>query len=684
MKISSAPNRGRRIASIAAIVATLLVPVVGGVAVIAGPPAPPADGPEVWRFRVEGDAAARSGVAEARFVSIDRPSGPLPNAIRLAGVPVGTERTTEFLMEAFEVFTPDAQITAVTEQGDVTLPGPTSKVYRGRSVDGTADAVLGVDGAAIQLLLNSSGETHVVLPVDDLGGRLVMAKSAALRPPSVETPCATDLVPENRTFLEEWPEFERRASERVLTTTVLDADLMVDVNQSLFNGPFGGSTVNATNYLNVLIGAVSAIYLRDVNVRLRISSLTIWTTADPFSGTSSSGQLTNYRNWCNTNRTGVSRDLAHLFANGNVTNFGGIAYLGVLCNSQFGYGVSNVYANVSFPTASYQWDINVTAHELGHNFASNHTHCFSPPIDMCYGQESGCYGGPSVPVTGTIMSYCHLTSGGITMVFHQRCIDVIRAASESAFCLTATPTVARDTVGIYIGSSSAYFLRNVHAPGGSDFLVSYGPAGAGWTPLMGDWNNDGIDTPGLYAPSTGTFFLRNSILPGGADVVFGFGPAGSGWTPIAGDWNGDGADSVGLYNPATGSFFLRNSLSPGGADRVFNFGPGGLGWLPVAGDWDGDGIDTAGVYDPANSVFYLRNLHAAGAANVVMSFGPAGSGWRPIVGDWNGDTKVSVGLYAPSTGTFFLKDLLVPGPADLVYSFGGPNATPISGNWDGN
>jgi hypothetical protein len=592
--------------------------------------------------------------------------------------------TTEFLLEEYDVFTPDARITAMTASGEVPLARPTSKVYRGRSIDGSADAVLGVDGTATQLILNLEGETHVVLPIDEEGGRLVMAKSSALRPPSVETPCATELVPENRSFLEQWPEFEQRVSERVLSTTILDADLMVDVNQSLYTGPFGSSTVNATNYMNVLIGAVSAIYLRDLNVRLRISSMTIWTTADPFSASNSSGQLNNYRNWCNTNRAGVSRDLAHLFANGNVTNFGGIAYLGVLCNSQFGYGVSNIYSNVTFPTANYVWDINVTAHELGHNFASNHTHCFNPAIDMCYGQEQGCYNGPSIPVNGTIMSYCHLTSGGISMVFHQRCIDVMRAASESASCLAATPTVSRDTVGIFVGASNAFFLRNVHAPGASDFLVSFGPAGAGWTPLMGDWNNDGVDTPGLYVPSTGTFFLRNSISPGNADIAFGYGPAGAGWLPIVGDWNGDGVDSVGLYNPANGFFFLRNSLSPGSADRTFGFGPGGQGWIPIAGDWDGDRIDSAGVYDPANSVFYLRNLHAGGAANATVPFGAAGAGWRPIVGDWNGDTKATVGLYVPSTGTFFLRNQLSPGPADLTYSFGGPGATPISGNWDGN
>jgi len=684
MKIRKAGHRCRNsiLAAALLIALPLLAPAASPAA--ATPLSEQISGPSVWTLRVTGDAAARSGVPEARYVTIDRPAGPLPGAIRLGGVPTGPSRTSEFLLEEFDAFTPDARIVAVTGHGEVTVPRPTSKVYRGRSTDGTADAFLGVDGNSIQLMLNVGGETHFVMPLEGDDGRLVMAKSSSLRPPTVESPCAIDLVPENRAFLEAWPEFERRTSERVATTTILEADFMVDVNQSLYAGPFGSSTVNATNYMNLLYGAASAIYLRDLNVRLRIASLTIWTVADPFSGGSSSAQLVAYRDWCNTNRTGVTRDLAHLFANGNITNYGGIAYLNVLCNGTFGYGVSNIYGGVSFPTANYQWDIEVTSHEIGHNFGSNHTHCFSPPIDMCYGTEPGCYSGPSVPTNGTVMSYCHLTSGGITMVFHQRCIDVMRPIAEAASCVIPTPNVARDTVGIFVPASSAFFMRNAHLPGPSDLLVSFGPAGAGWIPIMGDWNNDGIDTPGLYVPSTGTFFLKNSHSGGAADIAFGYGPPASGWLPVAGDWNGDGTDSVGLYNPANGTFFLRNSLSPGPADRVYGFGPGGLGWRPVAGDWDGDLIDTAGVYDPANSVFYLRNVHAPGPANSVVGFGPPASGWIPVVGDWNGDTKTSIGLYVPGTGTFFLKNLLTPGAADLVYTFGGAGMTPISGNWDGN
>ena len=174
MKNSSDPRSGRLVAIVASIVFALPVLVFSSGSTEARQTIHPVDGPAIWSFRVEGDAAARSGVTGAHFVAIDRPAGPLPSALRLVGVPAGASKTADFLLEEFDVFTPDARINAMTESGEVSLPRPTSKVYRGRSTDGSADAVLGVNGGSMQLLLNFSGETHIVLPMEEEGGRLGM------------------------------------------------------------------------------------------------------------------------------------------------------------------------------------------------------------------------------------------------------------------------------------------------------------------------------------------------------------------------------------------------------------------------------------------------------------------------------------------------------------------------------
>jgi len=71
----------------------------------------------------------------------------------------------------------------------------------------------------------------------------------------------------------------------------------------------------------------------------------------------------------------------------------------------------------------------------------------------------------------------------------------------------------------------------------------------------------GTNTVGLYNPAGAAFFLRNSNDGGVADISFTYGPTN--FTPIVGDWNGDGVDTIGLYNPVGAAFFLRNTNTGG-------------------------------------------------------------------------------------------------------------------------
>ena len=271
------------------------------------------------------------------------------------------------------------------------------------------------------------------------------------------------------------------------------------------------------------------------------------------------------------------------------------------------------------------------------------------------------------------------------------------------------------TLGLYNPATSAFYLRNsisLQGPndkGYADLTFSYSTAQAGWLPIAGDWNGDGVDTVGLYNPATSTFYLWNSTSPQGfndpstADVIFTYGAAGAGWLPIAGDWDGNGTDTLGLYNPATSTFYLRNTTSlqgptdKGYADVTFHYGAAGAGWLPIAGDWDGNRKDTIGLYNPATSTFYLRNTTSLqgpndkGYADVAFSFGAAGAGWKPIAGDWNGDGTDTIGLYDPTRSMFFLRNTTsLQGPndkgyADVAFSYGQANAgwLPIAGDWNG-
>jgi hypothetical protein len=239
------------------------------------------------------------------------------------------------------------------------------------------------------------------------------------------------------------------------------------------------------------------------------------------------------------------------------------------------------------------------------------------------------------------------------------------------------------TVALYVPSGGRFLLSNRNATGVADAVYTFGLPGQ--TPLMGDWDGDGVKSPGVYDRATGQFLLRNSNTGGGADIAFTFGLGGAGWLPIVGDWNGDGIDTVGLYVPSTSVFYLRNTNTSGYADIAFSYGVGGAGWLPVTGDWNGDGIDTVGLYVPAQSVFYLRNTNTSGYADVAFSYGVGGAGWLPITGDWNGDGIDTVGLYVPAQSVFYLRNTNTSGFADVAFAYGvgGAGWLPVTGDFDG-
>jgi hypothetical protein len=385
------------------------------------------------------DVSPTVGLAGARLVElVTRQDISQDEPVALTQVPLGHGGTADFELHPFDIFTPDARVVAMADGVEIPLPRPNVQLYSGRPLDSDDGSIfLSVKGAEFWAVIQYGDEMTYIWP-STLAGRdatHIVVAGDSLPPPDLDTFCNSDRLPEN---LARALDEQQSQQASPLTSDRLEADLMIDVDNGLYSNIFGGSTARASEYVANLFGAVTAIYERDLNVQLRISTLTIWMTPDPFGGTDSVRQLQNYRDYVRSNRQNVSRDIAHLLD--DQQRDGGIAYVETLCNTSFGYAVSNIYGDVSFPASGYVWDIFVTAHEVGHNFGSVHTHCFTPPIDMCYGQEPMCYTGPSIPTTGTIMSYCHLTfnrGGGVTLSFHPRCIEVMRSTAEVAGCLEA-------------------------------------------------------------------------------------------------------------------------------------------------------------------------------------------------------------------------------------------------------
>lgn len=175
------------------------------------------------------------------------------------------------------------------------------------------------------------------------------------------------------------------------------------------------STTSTSNWMTSVFNNVQTLFAND-GITTSLKSIYIWTTQDPYSGTSSFDYLAQFNQF----RPIFDGDVGQLLGI-DEGGLGGVAVgIGTLCtSSNFSYSdVNYQFSNVPF----YSWTINVISHELGHLLGSRHTHACvwngnNTSIDGCGTQagyqEGSCVLGPipSTSTKGTIMSYCHLISG---------------------------------------------------------------------------------------------------------------------------------------------------------------------------------------------------------------------------------------------------------------------------------
>ncbi len=143
--------------------------------------------------------------------------------------------------------------------------------------------------------------------------------------------------------------------------------------------------------VETVIQSFNVIYERDVHLTASLLSVLVRTTAedDPYSGITDSGELLGaFRNWWNTNQSGLARDLTHLFTGKELDGPTiGLAYLAVVCNSSsFSYGLSQTRYSLNLSRR-----VGLTAHEIGHNFSASHCNGAAQCNIMC-STINGCDG----------------------------------------------------------------------------------------------------------------------------------------------------------------------------------------------------------------------------------------------------------------------------------------------------
>ena len=451
--------------------------------------APPAS----IRAAVQGELIEAKGTSErAEIVSFGESLVPgllqaaQNTTVRVADWPVGPDARADVLLTRFDVYAPGAKIFVVEGKGQrpIMREIPRSRLafFSGTAADDpevTVFAAVDPDTGHVNGFTQTRDAFHELHPLSHVpslaveeGTRshLVAPAEVFLKERGEQSSWACGQTGAPLDFMQEMQEMsERMAAELAppgsvtanAITTLHTATIAVDTDNELLSIKFGNNTTTATNYIASLIASMTVIYERDALVRLLQGQtfLRPSTTPDPYNqtgtGSASAAKLQEFSNVWNTTHAGVTRALAMMLSGKGGSGASGIAWLTSLCSKYYGTSFTQVFTSGTTPSSG---DILVVAHELGHNFGSPHTHCYATPIDNCYNAESGCFAGTkSCPaaqtingvtsVTGTLMSYCHLSGlAGCSSktVFHPRTITeklapAIQNAVNSCIFPAGTP-----------------------------------------------------------------------------------------------------------------------------------------------------------------------------------------------------------------------------------------------------
>ncbi|MDB2379807.1 thrombospondin type 3 repeat-containing protein [Luminiphilus sp.] len=207
----------------------------------------------------------------------------------------------------------------------------------------------------------------------------------------------------------------------------------LDIDFALYES-FGSLEILQT-YLATLFDYNNTIFENETSTKFLIGTIRARVSAEdaPFSDSNKYNRLYEIRDsWRNDEiLKGVDRSLVVQLSK---VRFGGVAWYDGLCNS-YGYSVSGVYGDASDIAGTLKWDNIVVSHEIGHNVSARHSHnqydaagsC--SPIDICTVSYDSCVdrdiyteaalpglssltGGSRGEGNGSIMSYCHVYSGG--------------------------------------------------------------------------------------------------------------------------------------------------------------------------------------------------------------------------------------------------------------------------------
>ncbi|MDG2426177.1 MAG: zinc-dependent metalloprotease family protein [Flavobacteriales bacterium] len=349
-----------------------------------------------------------------------------------------------------------------------------------------------------------------------------------------------------------------------------------------------GSNVQTTiDWGMALVSAVDVIYRAELDdlVNMTTRFIHIWISEDPYVNIIYDGNANLFafvQEWdSNPNLSAVPIDLKHFITMRSNTGVGGVSFLGQICNYYNASLSSFLSGGSTYTTGTYDWNLNVFAHEMGHACGAHHTHwCGWPggPIDNCTSLEGACDGYVDNPTaqSGTIMSYCNYSSGGTVLEFH----PVVETTAliptlSAATCIGSCAALDTAFTALFCGDPEACNYEagapnndDCHHPGDCAFCYGDGSVGGGigvsglTATLAGgeselstfaalgtpDFMNISIDFDNVASPATWASDILISLCdPSGSCVEVGGDTYSPGYT-IMGHWPSTwGSGDDGLY-----------------------------------------------------------------------------------------------------------------------------------------
>lgn len=388
-----------------------------------------------------------------------------------------THKTVVLELERFDILSPQGYIVEGTTEGDRLMDIPKYMAFRGK-VRGYKQSYVFLTVfsnyciGSIDVTHNDGTSTHFTIKPDDVNNDnpITIVGDFSSDTNGNHFQCGAENLLDYHKHSEDLLNdmkyyYGKQKEENTLEAEKLSVHVAVECDNRFFK--INNTTVAlSANYAIALLGAVSAIYQRDASVNLQICYLRIWTTISPYPSSSKGGILEQFQSYWSNNMNHITRSIALLLTDNSIE--GGIAYTKTLCNKDLGYAVSGLNGYFSLPSFDYTWDIDVTAHELGHTFGSAHTHecLWDPPVDSCaYPNDGNCIKQTRAS-RGTIMSYCHL-NGSIELRLHPRIATLMRFYISQSQCISRQEeTLTHDIASIDFSmpATGGYYDNNKPIP----------------------------------------------------------------------------------------------------------------------------------------------------------------------------------------------------------------------------